>query len=192
MRAARALRFALILQGVVRWSALSAGGLLALLLADNLLHLPQALRLPMAVVLTGLVAVNFYRKVLRLALRSFSPAQAARWLETHRGIAGNVLINAYQFERAEPEEWKKWTQPIRDYSSSILGEIPPQSLWLTPRLKKWLLGLAVVVAAWTLLAVVFPRYMVTGMERIFLPLADIPPVGRWNIEVVPGGHVTLV
>src|SRR6202044_3616512 len=65
-------------------------------------------------------------------------------------------------------------------------------LWLTPRLKKWLLGLVLVLVAWALLAVVFPRYVVTGIERIFLPLADIPPVGSWNIEVRPGGRVTLV
>jgi hypothetical protein len=193
MRAARALRFALIVQGAVRWSALSAGGLLALLLVDDVLHLPQALRLPLAVVLTGFIAVEFYRKVLVLALRPFSPAHAARWLETHRGIAGNILINAYQFEGDQThDEWKKYTRPILDSSSSILGGIPPQSLWLTPRLKKWLLGLALVATAWTLLAVVFPRYMVTGIERIFLPLADIPPVGSWSIEVTPGGHVTLV
>ncbi len=193
MRAARALRFALLLQGAVRWSALSAGGLLTLLLLDDVLHLPEALRLPLAVVLTGFIAVELYRKVLVLVLRPFSPAHAARWLETNRGIAGNVLINAYQFEHDESHpDWKKYTRPVLDSSSSILGKIPPQSLWLTPRLKKWLLGLALVAAAWTLLALVFPRYMVTGIERIFLPLADIPPVGSWSIEVHPGGHVTLV
>ncbi len=193
MRAARALRFALILQGAVRWGVLSAGGLLSLLLIDDLLHLPQALRLPLAVVLTGFIVVDFYRKVLVLALRKFSPAQAARWIETHRGIAGNVLINAYQFEGDQTHsEWKKYTRPVLDASSSILGKIPPQSLWLTARLKKWCAGLIVVAAVWTLLLVVFPRYVVTGMERIFLPLADVPPVGSWNIEVKPAADVTLV
>src|SRR5271154_942025 len=118
-RAAQALRFALILQGAVRWSALSAGGLLALLLVDDLLHLPQALRLPLGVVLVGFIAVEFYRKVLVLVLRPFSPAHAARWLETHRSIGGNVLINAYQFERDETHaEWKNYVRPILASSSS--------------------------------------------------------------------------
>src|SRR5271156_4758491 len=99
MRAARALRFALILQGAVRWGALSAGGLLALLLIDDLLHLPQALRLPMVVVLAGFVVVEFFRKVARPILEPLSPSHAARLLEINRGIGGNVLINAYQFER---------------------------------------------------------------------------------------------
>jgi len=193
MRAARALRFALILQGAVRWGALSAGGLLALLLMDDLLHLPQALRLPLAVVLIGFIGIEFYRKVLVLVLRPFSPAHAARWLETHRGIAGNVLINAYQFEGDETHaEWQKYVRPTLDSSSSILGGIPPQSLWLTPRLKKWMLGLLLIAVAWTLLAVEFPRYIKIGIERIFLPLADIPSVGSWNIEVTPGSQVTLV
>jgi len=121
MRAARALRFALILQGAVRWGVLSAGGLLALLLVDNLLHLPQALRLPLAVVLAGFIAVEFYRKVLVLALRPFSPAHAARWLETHRNIAGNVLINAYQFEA---------TRRMRN------GRNIPGRSWI-PRVRSW-------------------------------------------------------
>jgi hypothetical protein len=193
MRAARALRLALILQGAVRWGVLSAGGLLALLLADDLLHLPQGLRLPLAVVLAGFVGLEFYRQVLRLALRPFSPAQAARWLEMHRGIGGNVLINAYQFEGdTKHAEWADYVRPVLDSSRSILGGIAPQSLWLTPRLKRWALGLMVVLAAWTVLAVVFPRYMKIGIERIFLPLADIPPVGSWSVEVTPGRDVTLV
>jgi hypothetical protein len=193
MRAARALRFALIVQGVVRWGVLSAGGLLALLLLDNLLHLPQALRLPLAVVLAGFVAVEFYRKILVLALRPFSPAHAARWLEVHRGIAGNVLINAYQFEGdTKNTDWQKYTRPTLDSSSSILDAIAPRSIWLTPRLKKWASGLVAVAAVWALLMVEFPRYVATGIERILLPLADVPAVGSWNIEVKPGKTVTLV
>ena len=193
MRAARALRFALILQGAVRWGVLSAGGLLALLLVDDLLHLPQALRLPLAVVLGGFIAIEFYRKVLVLALRRFSPAQAARWLETHRGIAGNVLINAYQFEGDTTHaDLEKYTRPTLDSSSSILGAIPPQSLWLTPRLKKWLVGLVCVTLVWGLLMVKFPRYVSTGIERILLPLSDVPPVGSWTIELTPSQAVTLV
>jgi len=192
-RAARALRFALILQGGARWGALSAGGLLALLVVDDLLHLPPALRLPLAVVLIGFIAVDFYRKVLVLALRPFSPAHAARWLEMNRGIAGNVLINAYQFEGDTTHaDWQKYVQSTLDTSGTILGSIAPQSLWLTPRLKKWALGLVVLAAVWALLAIEFPRYVATGMERIFLPLADIPPVGSWDLAVTPAGRVSLV
>ena len=201
MRAARALRLALILQGGVRWGVLSAGGVLALLLVDDLLHLPQALRLPMAVALVGFIVVEFYRKVLVLALRPFSPAHAARWLEMHRGITGNVLINAYQFEgdvKSDAKdggahaEWQKYVRSTLDRSGEILGSITPRTLWLTPRLKKWALGLVVLAAVWVLLAAEFPRYIATGMERIFLPLADIPPVGSWNIEVSPAQRVSLV
>lgn len=186
MRAARALRFAQVVQGTVRWVVLSSGALLALLLLDDLLHLPQALRLPLAVVLAGFIAVDFYRRVLVPALRPFSPAHAARMLEIHRGISGNVLINAFQFEgdRTHPE-WRKYSAGVVDSSRSILGEIPPQSLWLTTRLKKWLLGLALLLVTWIALAAFFPRYVAVGIERIFLPLADIPAVGNWDIDVTP-------
>jgi hypothetical protein len=193
IRAAKALRFALILQGVVRWSVLSAGGILALLVLDDLLHLPQALRLPLAVVLVGLIMVELYQRVLRPALRPLSPARAARLLEMNRGIAGNVLINAYQFERDRPDAgWRKYVGPVLASSSSILENIPRQSLWLTAPLKKWFWGLVALAIVWTLIVAVFPRYVTTGMERIFLPLADIPPVGSWTVELTPSSDVTLV
>ena len=80
-------------------AALSAGSLLALLALDHALHLPQALRLPLAVVLGGWIVLEFYRRVLTLALRRFTPSYAARWLEMQRGIGGNVLINAHQFQQ---------------------------------------------------------------------------------------------
>jgi hypothetical protein len=193
LRAARLLRFAETMQGFVRWSALSAGGLLALLLLDELFHLPQALRLPLALVLGGFIAAELYRKVLTPALRPLSSARAARWIETNRGIAGNVLINAYHFEQDKTHaSWGKFVAPVLSTSSSVLNEIPPKSLWLTPRLKKWFIGWILLLAAWLVMAVGFPRYASTGIERILLPLADIPPVGNWNIEIQPVGHVTLV
>jgi hypothetical protein len=193
VRAARALRFALIVQGLTRWGAISAGALLALLALDNVLHLPQALRLPLAVVLIGWIVVELYRRVLSLALRKFTPAFAARWLETQRGIGGNILINAHQFQRdGVPPEWLAYIAPVLDSSRSILGGIPPRSIWLTAQLKKWLIGLALLLVVWTALVLVFPRYVFNGIERIFLPLADIPPVGSWDVALHPTGHVTLV
>jgi hypothetical protein len=193
VRAAKAFRFALIVHGGVRWAVLSAGGLLVLLLLDDILHLPQALRLPLAVVLAGFALVDLYRKILRPALQPLTPSRAARLLEINRGIKGNVLINAYQFEH-DPSSAasKKFVAPVLASSSSILDEIPARSLWLTPRLKTWFMGLLLLLAAWVLLVIVFPRYVTTGMERIFMPLADIPPVGNWTIEVSPSSHISLV
>jgi hypothetical protein len=193
IRAARALRFALLVQGLVRWGAISAGALLALLALDNVLHLPQALRLPLAVVLAGWVVVEFYRKVLTLALRRFTPAYAARWLETHRGIGGNVLINAHHFQRdGVRAEWAPYISPLLDSSRSILSGIPPRSIWLTSQLKKWLGGLVVLLVIWTALVAIFPRYVFNGIERIFMPLADIPPIGSWSLELKPSTRVSLV
>ena len=152
IRAAKTLRFALILQGAVWWCALSGGGLLALVLLDNLLHLPQALRLPLAVVLIGFIVVQLYRKVLQPALRPMTPSRAARMLELNRGIGGNVLINAFQFENDGLDaERGKYVGPVLASSKAILANIPPQTLWLTSSLKKWVLGLVVLIAAWLIL-----------------------------------------
>jgi hypothetical protein len=192
-QAARSMRMALILHGVVRWVVLSGGGVLVLLLLDELLHLPQALRLPLAVVLVGFILVDFYRRVWRPIRRPLSPARAARMLEVDRHIAGNLLINAHHFQRQEVDaNWRPFVGSILASSSSALSNIPGGSLWLTGTLKKWFLGLFVIAVGWVLVVFAYPRYVTTGMERIFLPLADIPPIGSWSIDVTPSSEVHVV
>ena len=89
-------------------------------------------------------------------------------------------------------EWAEFIAPILNSSRTILGDIPPRSIWLTPQLKKWSGGLVLVLVLWAALFAVFPRYLVNGIERIFMPLSDIPPVGSWIIDLKPTGHVKLV
>jgi hypothetical protein len=191
--AASALRLALVLHGLVRWAAISGGGLLALLVLDELLHLPQALRLPLAVVLGGYILIDFYRRVWRPARRPLSPARAARLLEIDRGIGGNLLINAHQFERdfGDPRVMP-FVSAIVNPSRTVLGGIPTRSLWLTAPLQKWFFGLLVIAIGWAVIVFAFPHYVATGMQRIFMPLADIPPAGNWSITVTPNSHVQLV
>ena len=96
VRAAKAFQLARVVQGLVRWGVTSAGGLLVLLLVDNFLHLPQALRLPLALAFGGFVAVDFYRKVIKPLLQPISPSHAARLLEIrsrHRGQCPDQRIS---------------------------------------------------------------------------------------------------
>lgn len=191
-RVARALRWSGIVQGAVWWGVISAGALLVLVVADDLLHLPMALRLPMAVVLCGLVLVGFYRRVLLPLARPLSLARAARMLEIRNGITGNVLINAYQFENQKlDKESRKFVRPVLGKSKSVLNEIRPRTFWWTPPFKKWLLAFVALVVVWTLGVTLFPRSVTTAVERIFLPLADVPPAGNWLLTVAPTGRVTL-
>ena len=175
--AARALRLALVLHGLVRWAVISGGCQLALLIVDELLHLPQALRLPLAVVLGGYVLIDFYRRVWRPARRPLSPARAARLLEMDRGIGGNLLITAHQFEHDfNDPRVLPFVSAIVNPSRSVLGRIEPRSLWLTAPLQKWFIGLLVVAVGWGLIVFAFPHYVATGMQRIFMPpLSNIDP-----------------
>ena len=45
---------------------------------------------------------------------------------------------------------------------------------------------------WCVISLCFPRYVVNGIERILLPLADIPPVGTWLVDVTPGRTIALI
>ncbi len=192
-RAARALKWAEVLQGAVWWSVISAGSLLILVGLDYWLRLPTALRLPLAVVLLVFIVIGFYRRVWIPWRRPLSAARTARWLEKGQGIGGNVLINAYQFEKHKPKkEQRRFIRPLLNTSRAVLDAVAPESLWLTAPFKKWLVALGLLVAVWLVTTVAFPHSMTTGVTRIFLPLADVPPVGNWEVEVTPSGRVVMV
>lgn len=192
-RAARALRLAEVLQGAVWWGVISAGALLVLVAADHWLRLPTALRLPLAMLLILFIAVGFYRRVFSPWARPLSAARTARWLEKEQRIGGNVLINAYQFEKNKPpKESRRFIRHLLHSSREMLEDIRPRSLWLTAPFKRWLLVLVALIGTWVIVTVAFPHTMAVGVTRIFLPLADVPPAGNWEVTVTPVGKVTLV
>ena len=192
-KAAQALRLAEVLQGAVWWGVLSFGMLLTLAGLDGVLHLPAALRLPLALVWAGFTGHGLFTRILRPLLRPLSEARAARLLEVSQGITGNVLINAHHFSKADADAaTRRFVGGVINSSGSLLAGIQPRSLWLTQRLKKWLVGLAGLALVWVVMAAIFPRNLGTAVERIFMPLADVPPVGRWVLEVKPTGRVTLL
>ena len=192
-KAAQALRLAEVLQGAVWWGVLAFGLLLALAGLDGVLHLPAALRLPLALVWTGFTGHGLFTRILRPLLRPLSEARAARMLEVSRGITGNVLINAHHFSKADADATtRRFVGGVIDSSGSLLAGIQPRSLWLTLRLKKWLGALAGLALVWVVMAAIFPRNLGTSVERIFMPLADVPPAGRWVVEVKPAGRLTLL
>ena len=192
-KVARTLRRSAIIEGTLEWLVLSSGPLLGLVLLDHLLPLPSALRLPLVAALGIVAAVGFHRRVLRPLLRPVSPEQAARALEIRHGLTDNILINAYQLQATStnPGQSESFLRPVIDRSRSVLGEIAPRRLWWTAALRKWGLAGLVLAGAWTLGAIVFPRYMTNGVERLFLPLADVPPAGAWSLEVQPTGTVAV-
>ncbi len=192
IKTARALRIEVVLHGLAYWGTLTAGGLLGLLILDDLLHLPPALRLPLECVFCGFIGVSLFQKVFQPFFRPITLSQAARALEIKRGLAGNVLINSYCFsnEELDPEN-SQYVDAILDYSKSTFESIRSYPIWLSPRLMKWIGVLLFLLITWTVLTVASPRYVAASMTRIFLPLADVPTLGRWEIQVQPAGSVIV-
>jgi len=189
----RILQAAALFHGAIWWLSISTGSLFALVTVDEIFHLPTALRLPLAILLGGFVLAGFYQKILIPLLHPIPPARAARILEVKQGIRGNVLINAYHFEKGTVDgALQKFIRPVIASSSASLNTIQPSSLWSTPGLKKWCLTLLVFSVAWGASAVISTRHIETAMNRIFMPLADIPPAGDWSITITPSGKIDLI
>ena len=64
-RAGAAMRLSAVLQGLARWLGVCGLLWLGVCLADNLLHLPAALRLPVGIALVAFTAWHLFHYVLR-------------------------------------------------------------------------------------------------------------------------------
>ncbi len=192
-RAARAMSLSAVVHGLTRWIALSSGSLLTLIVADSLLNLPTALRLPFVLSWIGFVLYDFSLKVCVPLFRPITPAQAARILEVQSKIPGNILINAFHFENdPNSRRVKKFTKPTLASSRTQLNSIRPAVLWKTNSVRKWIFATLLVGAIGGAAFAIYPRYLEHSLDRILMPLSDIPPLANWDLQVTPAGPVSVV
>jgi hypothetical protein len=189
-------RSRLILGDLLRGAASSARLLLlvglALCAADNLVRLPAGLRLAALASLLGAGAALVRARIRLPVVLRRRPEAVAVELERRFGVDQNRLINAWQFEGRDlaPAE-KPFAGEVNLEASAALLAIPPAELLGARPLRRE----GLLLAGALLLAAVYgfaaPRYAWNALQRLLLPLADIPPAGRVLFTLRPDGPVTL-
>jgi len=181
-----------LLRGLLVWLTVSLGMWFVLILADNLLHLPEGLRL--AGSLGGLAVMGFelWRLLLLPLIRQDRLESVTLFLESKFSIPENMLINALCFEstwlspRQEP-----FAQETIKTGSAMMARANVKELWQLKKMKRWLAALLIILMLWMLYGVSQGREVVNALLRYASPLGDVPPAGSIVLEVTPGDDVVL-
>jgi hypothetical protein len=171
------------------------GYLWAIFFLDNSVHLPIWGRLLAALGLVGLLVLVGARLVRHLRLLALTEDEVALAIERQtRGGVQNRLINALQLSRGTAGE-ELTPAVVRENFNALQQTKLPAAVPSRPALVRAGLGallIAVGLAFWAL----WPERFANAASRILLPLANIEPLYRTQLEVQPGdveaeGDVTI-
>jgi hypothetical protein len=192
-RARGAWRALEALDGLLRAVLVCGAGLMAALVADNLMHLPAGVRLACALVLLGALAAMLARGVLYPLLRTITDEMVAAHVERAFPELDNRLINAVllsgeRFRDSLTRLMVTWH--LRQTADKVQGRDLARSgqargLWKPGR---WALALA---GGLVLYALLFPPYLGNALARLVRPYSLIPPITDTRLEVRPGNADVL-
>ncbi len=192
-RARRTILAADLLRGLFRWTGgmlLFWGGLAA---ADVLLVFPMEFRLPITIGAAVITLFAFLKALPRTLMDFRNLDRTALALERRFDIPRNLLINAFQLSRQSlsREEEILARQTIRHGRWRSAG-IAPRELWKTRSLLK-AAGLVLAAASvWVMAGFLYPSHLRLSLNRIWFPLADLPPAGKVILGVMPDRDVTVL
>ena len=178
--------------GLVVWATVSLGMWFVLFLIDNLLHLPEGLRLALSLGGLGVMMFEFWQFLLRPLIRQEKLEATTLFLERRFSIPENMLINALCFESA----WLKpgqepFAKETINAGASMMAGANVKELWQSKRLRRWLTALIIICILWSIYGVTQGRAAVNAFLRYVNPLGDVPPAGSVVLEVTPAGDVVL-
>jgi hypothetical protein len=188
----REARNARVARAALRWLAQMLAIGLACFWLDNLLRLPSAARWLLLAAGVAWPAWRFGRQGLRRDVWQVRPERTARELESRCHINDNILINACQFEAAPVRGLAAaFARRTVDAGVARARTLVPATLTEPRRLWK-VAGVALAcVLIWIAYLLVFPRYAGNAWQRFSHPLADVPPVGAYDVRLSPCGRVMV-
>lgn len=178
--------------GVVVWTTVSLGMWFVLFVIDNLLHLPEGIRLAFSLGGLGLMAFEFWQFILRPLLRQERLEATTLFLERRFSIPENILINALCFESAPVKRGQEpFIRETINAGTSMIADADVKELWQFKRLRRWLTALIIICILWSIYGIAQGRGAINAFLRYINPLGDIPPAGSIVLEVTPDKDVVL-
>ncbi|UCC99160.1 MAG: hypothetical protein JSW66_04595 [Phycisphaerales bacterium] len=181
-----------LLHGGLIWLTVTLGMWFALFLVDNLLHLPEGLRLAFSLGGLAIMGFELWRLLLMPLIQQERLESVTLFLESKFSIPENMLINALCFESAQlspPQE--PFARETVNTGSAMMAKADINELWQFKRMKRWLIALVIILLLWILYGVGQGRGAVNALLRYASPLGDVPPAGSVVLEVTPADDVVL-
>lgn len=191
-RAARTVFVAQLLLGILIWTAICTGLWMALFALDNLLRLPPAMRFPLSIGGAAITLIALWRYILSPVLNRKNHDQIAVMLEQKYAIAGNVVINALQFEGGQfAEAQRPFVERTIAVGAKNLGVVSLRDLGESGRLVKWAGAVAIAVLLMGCYIGIAPSYFDNAVSRYFFSLSDVPPASSLTLKVTPGSDISI-
>jgi len=181
-----------LLWGLLVWLVISLGMWLVLFMMDNLLHLPEGLRLALSLGGLGVMIFEFWHFLLLPIIRIDRLESITLFLEDKFSIPENMLINALCFEstllsdREEP-----FAHKTIETGSAMMAEANVNELWQFKRLGRWLTALLIIIILWVIYGLSPGQQVANAFMRYVRPLGDVPPAGSVVLNVTPSKDIFL-
>ncbi|MHC4434662.1 MAG: hypothetical protein ACYTBS_22715, partial [Planctomycetota bacterium] len=181
-----------LLQGLLIWLVITLGFWLVLFTTDNLLHLPEGLRLALSVGGLALMAFELWQLLLLPLIRRRQLESVTLFLENRFSIPENMLINALCFEsaRLSPKQEPFARETIRA-GSEMMSRADVNELWQFKKLSRWSTVLLILIILWSLYGITYGRQVANALMRYLMPLGDVPPASSIVLKVTPSGEVLM-
>jgi len=181
-----------LLRGLLIWLVVTLGMWLVLFMVDNLLHLPEGLRLALGLGGLGVMLFEFWQLLLMPVVRRERLESVTLFLEKKFAIPENMLINALCFESAwlSPRQEPFAQETIRT-GSQMLSKAKVDELWQFKKLSRWLAALMILIMIWGIYGISKGHQVTNALLRYISPLGDVPPAGSVVLKVTPARDIFL-
>ena len=191
-RAGRTVFVTQLLLGILIWTAICTGLWMALFALDNLLRLPPAMRFPLSLGGVAITLIALWRCIVSPAFKKRTHDHIAVMLERKYAIAGNIVINALQFEgKAFGEAQRPFVERTMASGAEHLGMVSLRDLGEPGRIVKWAAAVAIAVLLVGCYVAIAPRYFDNALSRYLFSLSDVPPASSLMLSVTPGGDISI-
>jgi hypothetical protein len=181
-----------LVQGFVVWLVIVLGMCLVLFTLDNLVHLPEGLRLALSTSGLGVMVFTAWHLWLSPMFRRRGLAAITLFLENRFAIPENMLINAVCFESVSlsPEQ-APFARKTIDTGACLITEADISELWQIKRLTRWACTLGVLIILWLIYGIGHGHQAANAWLRYLKPLGDVPPASALQLKMTPSDAVVM-
>ena len=192
-RARASWRTIAALDGLVRTFTVCGAALIAVLLADNVFHLPPGARLVGAATLAALLVAMLARRVTYPLFRRLTDEMVAAHVEHAFPELNNELINSVLLhgERFRDSLTRLMVESQLSHTAQTVRDRPLASRRDVEGLRRHVPWVSTVVGVLAVYALFFSGHMRNALARIVQPFSPIAPLTDTRLDVRPGDASVL-
>ncbi len=181
-----------LVRGGVIWLVIVLGMFLVLFSLDNLVHLPEGLRLALSISGLGAMTFTCWQLLLVPIFRRQGLSKVTLFLENRFSIGENMLINALCFESISLSPGQEpFARKTIDTGAALIAEADINELWQFKRLSRWACALLILIILWLIYGIGHGHRIANAWLRYLNPLGDVPPASAIRLKITPAQGLVM-